>query len=60
VIPALSQVEFDASQGRVNISAANNHMRSNSILARAKPDGHWETIENFGQIDPIIPGCSLG
>jgi ABC-type branched-subunit amino acid transport system substrate-binding protein len=59
VIAALSQVEFDAPQGRVNISAANNHMRSNSILAKAKPDGHWETIENFGQIDPIIPGCSL-
>jgi ABC-type branched-subunit amino acid transport system substrate-binding protein len=60
VIAALSQVEFDAPQGHVNVSAANNHMRSNSILARAKPDGMWETIENFGQIDPDIPGCKLG
>ncbi len=59
VIPALSQVEFAAPQGRVNMSAVNNHMRCNSILARAKADGMWETIENFGQIDPDIPGCSL-
>lgn len=60
VIAALSQVEFDAPQGHVNMSAANNHMRANSILARAKPDGMWETIEHFGQIDPDIPGCKLG
>lgn len=60
VIAALSQVEFEAPQGHVNISAVNNHMRSNSILSRAKPDGMWETIENFGQIDPEIPGCQLG
>ncbi|HZT18111.1 MAG TPA: substrate-binding protein [Dongiaceae bacterium] len=59
VIPALSQVAFEAPQGHVNISAANNHMRCNSILARARPDGMWETVQNFGQIDPIIPGCKL-
>jgi ABC-type branched-subunit amino acid transport system substrate-binding protein len=59
VIAALGEVDFQAPQGHVNISALNNHMRANSILARAKPDGMWETIQNFGQIDPIIPGCKL-
>jgi hypothetical protein len=59
VIPALSQVSFEAPQGHVNMSAQNNHMRSNSLLARAKDDGMWEIIENFGQIDPVIPGCKL-
>jgi urea transport system substrate-binding protein len=59
VIPALSQVEFDAPQGHVNFSAKNNHMRCNSILAKANAEGVWETVENFGQIDPEIPGCSL-
>jgi len=59
VIPALSQVEFDAPQGHVNISAENNHMLANSILARGKADGSWEIIENFGQIPPKIPGCKL-
>ena len=60
VIPALSQVEFDAPQGHVNFSAENNHMLANSILAKAKADGSWELIENFGQVKPIIPGCKLG
>ncbi|MCT7667459.1 substrate-binding protein [Shinella kummerowiae] len=58
VIDALGQVEFDAPQGKVNF-AANNVMRSNSILARGNDNGHWDTIENFGQIDPDIAGCSL-
>lgn len=59
VIKALREVEFDAPQGKVNF-AANNCLRSNSILARGTPDGHWETVENFGQIDPDVPGCTLG
>lgn len=60
VIPMMSQVEFDAPQGHVNFSALNNHMRCNSILGRARKDGSWEIVENFGQIDPQIPGCKLG
>jgi len=59
VIPALSQVEFEAPQGHVNFSAHNNHMRSNSLLARANAEGMWEIVENFGQIEPDIPGCNL-
>lgn len=59
VIPALSKVEFDAPQGHVNMSAQNNHMLCNSILARANAEGMWETVENFGQVEPIIPGCNL-
>ncbi len=59
VIEALGQVEFDAPQGHVNINPETNHMVCNSILARAKADGSWETIENFGQIQPRIPGCKL-
>lgn len=59
VIKALREVEFDAPQGKVNF-AANNCLRSNSILARGTPDGHWETVVNFGQIDPDVPGCTLG
>ena len=57
VIDALGQVEFDAPQGRVGF-AANNVARSNSILARAN-NGNWDVIENYGQVDPIVPGCSL-
>jgi len=59
VIEALGQVEFVAPQGHVNINSENNHMVCNSILARGKPDGSWETIENFGQIQPSIAGCKL-
>jgi urea transport system substrate-binding protein len=59
VIPMMSKVEFEAPQGHVNFSALNNHMRCNSILGRARKDGSWEIVENFGQIDPIIPGCKL-
>jgi len=59
VLAALPQVEFEAPQGHININAETNHMVCNSILARGKADRSWETIENFGQIQPIIPGCKL-
>lgn len=59
VIPAMSQVEFEAPQGHVNLLAANNHMRCNSIMARVTKDRTFEIIENYGQIDPHVPDCSL-
>lgn len=59
VIPMMSKVEFEAPQGHVNFSALNNHMRANSILGRARKDGSWEIVQNFGQIGPKIPGCKL-
>lgn len=59
VLEALPRVEFDAPQGHVNISAENNHMLCNSILAEAGEDGQFEVIEHFGQIEPYIPDCSL-
>ena len=59
VIQAISQVEFDAPQGRVNIVAKNQHMVCNSIIGRCRADGMYDIVENFGPIDPEIPGCSL-
>ncbi|MBM3505666.1 MAG: ABC transporter substrate-binding protein [Alphaproteobacteria bacterium] len=59
VIPAMSQVEFDAPQGHVNLLASNNHMRCNSIMARVTKDRTFEIVENYGQIDPHVPDCSL-
>ncbi|CAN7692539.1 substrate-binding protein [Mesorhizobium sp. LjRoot246] len=58
VIDAFRQVEFDAPQGKVGF-AANNVMRSNSLLARGNDKGQWDIVENFGQIDPEVTGCSL-
>ena len=58
VIDALKTVEFDAPQGKVNF-AANNVARSNSLLARGNDKGHWDIVQNFGQIDPAVNGCSL-
>lgn len=58
VIDALKTVEFDAPQGKVGF-AANGVMRSNSILARGNDKGGWDTVQNFGQIDPDVPGCTL-
>ena len=58
VIDALKTVEFDAPQGKVGF-AANGVMRSNSILARGNAAGGWDTVQNFGQIDPDVPGCTL-
>ena len=59
VIPALSQVEHDAPQGHVNISAENNHMLCNSILARVTDRATFEIVENYGQIKPVVAGCKL-
>ena len=58
VIQALRGVEFDAPQGNIAFSD-NNVLRTNSILARGNEKGHWDTVVNFGQIEPIVPGCSL-
>ena len=58
VINALRSVEFNAPQGKIGFSA-NNVLRTNSILSRGNEKGHWDTIKNFGQIEPIVPGCSL-
>lgn len=59
VLPALKSIEFEAPQGKVSF-AANNVMKSNSLLGRGKADGSWEIIQNFGQIEPELPGCKLG
>jgi ABC-type branched-subunit amino acid transport system substrate-binding protein len=59
VIPALAQVEYDAPQGRVNISATNNHMVCNSILARVDGNAQLEVLKHYGQIEPVIEGCKL-
>lgn len=57
VIDALGMVGFVAPQGHVGF-AANNVMRSNSIIARAN-NGVWDVVENYGQVDPIVDGCQL-
>jgi urea transport system substrate-binding protein len=59
VISAISQVEFDAPQGLVNISPVNQHMVCNSIAAKARADGLFDILEHFGQIEPEVPGCKL-
>ena len=60
VIPALSQVEFVAPQGPVRIDGSNNHMVCNSMIGQFREDGYANIVKQFGQIDPIVEGCSLG
>ena len=43
----------------MNISADNNHMLCNSILARVTDNAKFEIIKNYGQIPPVVPGCKL-
>jgi urea transport system substrate-binding protein len=59
VIATISKVDFQAPQGHVNISARNNHMLCNSILARVTNHASFETVANYGQIEPGVPGCNL-
>ena len=59
VVAAISQVDFQGPQGHVNISAKNNHMLCNSILARVTDHASFETVQNFGQIEPDVAGCNL-
>ena len=60
VIKALSEVDFDAPQGHINVLASNQHARVNSVLARVNKAGFMEVVERFGQVDPVVPGCKLG
>lgn len=59
VLAAISQVDFDAPQGRINVLASNQHARVNSLIGRVNQAGLIEVIEQFGQIDPVVPGCTL-
>lgn len=59
VIKAISKVKHEAPQGIVSVSPTNHHMLCNSIAARAKADGQFDILENFGQIEPIVPDCKL-
>lgn len=59
VVKALCEVDFDAPQGHVNFSKSNHHLRTNSLIGKARADGEWEIIKDFGQLDPEIPGCQL-
>jgi urea transport system substrate-binding protein len=59
VVAAISKVDFQAPQGHVNISARNNHMLCNSILTQVSDHASFKTVENYGQIEPDVPGCKL-
>lgn len=60
VISAMAGLTFAAPQGDVTFNGTNNHLATNSILGRCHKDGLFDIIENFGQIEPIVTGCSLG
>ena len=60
VIKTIRQVEHDAPQGRVSISATNQHMKCNSIAAKTRKDGMFDILTHFGQVDPVVPNCKLG
>lgn len=59
VIAAISQVEHEAPQGHVNISAENNHMLCNSFMARVTDSATFDIVKDYGQIPPVVPGCKL-
>ena len=42
----MSQVDFAALQGHIDVSAENNHMLACGIVARPTLDGPWEMIEH--------------
>lgn len=59
VVAAMSEVEHEAPQGHVNISAENNHMLCNSFMSRVTDQATFDIVENYGQIPPEVPGCNL-
>ena len=59
VIKAISQVAFDAPQGRVHISEVNQHIWSNCVAGRGRKDGMIDVVTTFGQVEPVAPGCDL-
>ncbi len=60
VIGAMAGLTLAAPQGDVTFNGTNNHLAVNSILGRCRSDGQFDIIENFGAIDPVVTGCSLG
>ena len=59
VIDAMAGISFEAPQGPVSFNGGNNHLATNSIIGRCRNDGLYDIIENFGAIEPSVPGCML-
>lgn len=59
VINAMAGLTFDAPQGEVTFNGTNNHLATHSILGKCRSDGLFDIIEDFGQIQPVVTGCSL-
>lgn len=59
VIDAMAGLSLEAPQGPVTFDGGNNHLATNSIIGRCRSDGLYDIIENFGAIEPSVPGCSL-
>jgi urea transport system substrate-binding protein len=59
VIRAMSQVVFEAPQGTARINAANQHLITNSIIGTCRKDGMFDIVQEFGPVDPVVPGCRI-
>ena len=60
VINAMAGLSFSAPQGDVRFNGTNNHLATHSILGKCRSDGLFDIIEDFGQIEPVVAGCTLG
>jgi ABC-type branched-subunit amino acid transport system substrate-binding protein len=60
VVSALGAVSFDAPQGGVRLNPTNQHLLANSVIGSCRKDGLFDIIQQFGPINPVVPGCNLG
>ena len=56
LVNALKVISVDAPQGRVTQNPKHHHARVNTYLSRCDRDGVFSIIEEFGAIEPCLPG----
>lgn len=55
LVEALEEISLTSPQGFVKMDKDTHHARINSYLSRCELDGSFTIIEDFGEIEPIIP-----
>ncbi|UAA38619.1 ABC transporter substrate-binding protein [Paraneptunicella aestuarii] len=59
VVEALLHIQVNGLQGTLHMEPSTHHSSVNSYLSRCLPNGQFEIIESFGEIEPRIPARYL-
>ena len=55
LVDALKTIRLSAPQGQIQMDPIHHHAKVNTYLSQCRNDGKFEIVEEFGQIEPVLP-----